>query len=121
MLADRCSFHIRHDLNGVRIAHRNNADLERFVRHVEVIDHHIVVVQEGNFCRGKARFAHVHRSIAVGFQARRDDAALRLDTNFALVGQPLLVNETYEAARAIAALLNLTTVGIEDAVTEIDT
>jgi hypothetical protein len=38
-----------------------------------------------------------------------------------LVGQPLVMHETHEAAGAIAALLDLATIGIEDAVAEIDT
>ncbi len=47
-------------------------------------------------------------------------AALRLDAYFALVRQALLMDEAHEAARAVAALLDLAAIGIEDAVAEID-
>jgi hypothetical protein len=45
---------------------------------------------------------------------------LRFDADLALVGEALLMDEAHEAARAVAALLDLAAVGVEDAVAEID-
>ena len=71
--------------------------------------------------RLETRLAHVDSDIAVTFETRLDDAAHRLDPDLALVGQPLLMHETDKTAGAVAALFNLATIGIEDAITEIDT
>ena len=60
------------------------------------------------------------RHLAIGFQRGLDDPAARLHAYHALVGQAALANEVHEAARAIAALLDLAAVGIEDAVAKID-
>ena len=43
----------------------------------------------------------------------------RADADFGLVGEPLVAHEAHEAARAVAALLDLAAVGVEDAVAEI--
>src|SRR2546425_1266887 len=51
--------------------------------------------------------------------ARRDDAAQRLDADLALVRELPQMDEAHEAARAIAALLDLSAVGIEDAVAKV--
>src|SRR5581483_1890965 len=63
--------------------------------------------------------SHVHAHLAVVFQARRDQAAQRLDAELALRGEAARVHELHEAARAVAALLDLAAVGVEDAVAEI--
>jgi hypothetical protein len=80
----------------------------------------IRIAGEGNFGRPEARRTHVHRDLAVGFEFRHDQSALRLDADLALVGEALLMDEAHEAARAVAALLDLAAVGVEDAVAEID-
>jgi len=51
--------------------------------------------------------------------ARGDDPGKRLDADFGLGRESLVVNETHEAARAVAALLDLAAVGVPDTVAEI--
>jgi hypothetical protein len=68
----------------------------------------------------RGRPPHVDADLAVGLQARRDAPAQGLHADFALVGEPALVHELHEAARAVAALLDLPAVGVEDAVAKVD-
>src|SRR5262249_47589874 len=65
------------------------------------------------------RRAHVDAHPAVGLQPRSDHPRKRLDADLALFRQPFVVNEPDEAARAVAALLDLTAVRVPDAVAEI--
>src|SRR5262249_4486658 len=50
---------------------------------------------------------------------RSDHAGQGLDADFGLLREALVVDEPDEAARAVAALLDLTAVGVPDAVAEI--
>jgi hypothetical protein len=102
----RCN--VGNHLDRVRIAHRHDGELERLAVELDAL--------EGR----PARCAHVDAHFAVGFQARRDAAAERIDADVALGGQAPAVHELHEAARAVAALLDLAAVGVEDAVAEID-
>ena len=85
-----------------------------------MMDDHIVVVQKRNVLWQKTGNSHVDRDIAISFETRCDDALLRFDTDFALVGETLLMHKTHETAGAIAALLHLAAIGIEDSIAEID-
>ena len=118
---DRMLLDIVDHLHRVRVAHRHHRGFEGFVGYVEQMNDHILVRQKGNFGRQKAGFAHVDRDLAVGFEARGDDPFLRLDADLAFVGQPLLMDKADETTSAVAALLDLAAVGIEDPVAEIDT
>src|ERR1022692_943920 len=51
---------------------------------------------------------------------RLDDAPARLDTDDALCGQSTVANKSHKAARAVAALLDLAAVGVENPIAEID-
>ena len=73
----------------------------------------------GTSSGAKARHAHVDGDLAVGFEPRHDEAARGLDANLALVREPVIAHEHDEAARAVAALLDLAAVGVEDPVAEI--
>ena len=66
------------------------------------------------------RRAHVHRHIAVGFQPRFDQAGHGLNPDAGLGGQLFVGHETHKGACAVAALLDFTTIGVIDAVAEID-
>jgi len=59
-----------------------------------------------------------HRTIRLDFWI--DNAGQGFDREFALGGEPPVAHKARKAARAVAALLDLTTIGIEYAVTEID-
>src|SRR2546421_9202153 len=56
----------------------------------------------------------------LGLQAWADGAAERLHAQLALGAQALAVHELHEAARTVAALLDLAAVGVEDAVAKVD-
>src|SRR6267378_2487647 len=68
---------------------------------------------------GRGRRPHLDADPAVGLEPRHDRAGERLDADLALRGEALLVHELHEAARAVAALLDLAAVGVEDAVAEV--
>ena len=76
---------------------------------------------ERHVLRRELRLSHIDSNQAVVVQARFDNAARRLHADGAFVGQPVLRYEFNKAARAVAALFHFAPVGIEDAVTEIDT
>jgi hypothetical protein len=66
-----------------------------------------------------SRDAHVDGDLAVGFEPRHDQPAGGLDTDLALVGQAVVADEHHEAARTVAALLDLGAVGVEDPVAKV--
>ena len=68
----------------------------------------------------KHRRAHVDRDAAIALQPRLNHAAQGFDFNGVFDRQPLLAHELQEAARAVAALLNFTTIGIVNHVLKID-
>ena len=65
------------------------------------------------------RCAHIHSNAPVIFKMGCDDARHSLDANLALLGETFINDKLDEGTRAIAALFDFTTVGIEDAITEI--
>ncbi|MNT45399.1 hypothetical protein D3C72_1819830 [compost metagenome] len=75
---------------------------------------------ERHACRLQLGRAHVDRDLAVVLQRQRDHAVHHLHAHRALVGHALVGDKAHEAARAVAAVLDLAAVGIEDAVAEID-
>src|SRR3954447_26696999 len=105
--ADRRRVEVVHDLDGVRIPHGKNGELHRVAFNAQLFP-----------LRGSRR-PHVHGHLAVGFQARHDGPAERAHAQLALGGETLAVDELHEAARAVAALLHLAAVGVEDAVAEV--
>ena len=66
------------------------------------------------------RHAHVHGHFAVADDLRHDDPARRLDADPRRLRVPVVAHELDEAARAVAALLDLAAVGVEDPVAEVD-
>ena len=68
----------------------------------------------------EARRAHVDGHLAIVLEPRSDDPAGRLDANLTLVREPPVAHEPDEAARAVAALLDLAAVGVEDPVAKVD-
>jgi hypothetical protein len=74
---------------------------------------------EWNLARVEARRPHVDRDLSRVLDPGSDHARGGLDADLALAGEPLVEDEASEAARAVAALLDLAAVGIEDAVAEI--
>src|SRR6266446_1597766 len=100
---------VGHDLHGVRIAHRQNRYVSGFP------------VDSNSFYqrRTEGRRPHLDADFAVGLEARDDRTSERLDADLALRREALLAYELHEAARAVAALLDLAAVGVEDAVAEV--
>ena len=68
----------------------------------------------------KHRFTHVHRDTAVRSQVRLDDAFLGLDPKLIFGGEAGIAHKAGKAARAIAALLHLGTIGVVDQVFEVN-
>jgi hypothetical protein len=68
----------------------------------------------------ESRRPHVDRDRAVGFERRFDHAGTGPDADRASLGQALVVDEADETPRAVAALLDLAAIGIEDPIAEID-
>ena len=110
---------VRDHLHRMRIAHRQRADFDRAAADLEFVGERAALGLKRNARRLELRHAHVHGDAAVGFEPRHDDAGQRADADFGLLGEPLFAHETHEAARAVAALLDLAAVGIENAVVEI--
>ena len=78
-----------------------------------------VAADERDLLRAKSRHAHVDGDLAVGLEPRHDEPAGGFDADLALVGQPAIAHEHDEAARAVAALLDLAAVGVEDPVAKV--
>src|SRR6266545_635515 len=77
-------------------------------------------VIEGHAFGLEYRRAHIDAHLPVGLEARDDDPGERFDAYLLLLCQSLVVHETNEAARAVAALLDFSAVCVPDAVTEIN-
>ena len=113
-----------HDLHGVRIAHRYDGNIDTAPGHRQQVARRAgcrlrlrrVERQRSGFA---PRHAHVHGDFAAILERRLDQSAQGLDPDAALVRQTLVVHVAYEAARAVAALLDLAAVRIDDAVTKI--
>jgi hypothetical protein len=107
-------------LYGMRIAHRNDADFQRFISDIERIDHHIVVVQKGDFA-GKNRGIPMSTVTLPSSSRRGTMIPVCVSTRISRLSvSPDIMDKADETARAIAALLDLAAIGIEDAITEID-
>ncbi len=90
-----------------------------FASNFQRLDHRIAVAHEWNLQRVEDRRTHIDRDASIVFQTRRDQPALGFHDDLAFAGEFLVVHETHEAARAIAALFHFAAVGVEDAITEI--
>src|SRR6185369_1950936 len=100
---------VGNQLDGVWIAHGQNREVQGFAFELKLFMQ--------IFDRGRT---HVDADFAVVLQAWRNRPAQGLDADLALRSEPPRVNELHEAARAVAALLHLAAVGVEDAVAEIE-
>ena len=105
---DRRARHVGDHLHRVRVAHRQDAR-RRWPPCTF------------SFSKRPARdgAAHVHRHLAVGLQPRRISPP-SVSTRISRFAVRPCVHELHEAARAVAALLDLAAVGVEDAVAEVD-
>jgi hypothetical protein len=110
----------------MRIAHRHDrhedsviADRQR-PQGVVTLDHAGQTgLVEWHVGRHEARRAHVDRDAAIVFQARADDPRHGLHTDAARLCQPLVDDKAHEGARAVAALLDLTAIVVEDAIAKV--
>ncbi len=106
-------------LHCMRVAHREHRDLHDHAVDIQRLDHGTCSPDERNLAGTEPRHAHVDAHLAVRFDARHDQPSRGLDADLALAGQAVLANEDDEAARPVAALLDLAAVRVEDAVAEI--
>jgi hypothetical protein len=114
----------------VRIAHRDERDVDRAaVAELERPERQPAVggarrrpggveAHRGGIEVGRA---HVDGDAAVGREAQHEAAVHRLDRERRLVGEALVAHVADEAARAVAAVLDLVAAAaVEDAVAEVD-
>src|SRR5256885_2054300 len=99
--------HVGDKLHRMRVTHRYQVDL------------HLLAIDIQLFGAGVHRAPHVDADLAVGLEPRADGAAEGLHGDFRLGSKPAPMHELDEAARAVAALLDLAAVGVEDAVAEV--
>ena len=116
---DLCGGNIGDYLHRMGIAHRQRADDDFFAANFKRVSHRLSIATKRNLARCKARRAHIDGDFAVVLQPWFDNAVFGFDLDFGFVRQALLAHEAHEAARAVAALLDLAAVGIEYAVTKI--
>src|SRR5258706_2590088 len=104
---DRRLGHVGDELHRMGVTHRYQVDLHLLAIEIQFLD---AVVH---------RAAHVDADLSILFQPRADQAAQRLYGDLGLGAQPMGMHELDEAARAVAALLHFTAVGVEDAVAKV--
>jgi hypothetical protein len=113
----------------VGIAHRDDRDVDRrAVAELDRPEREPAVAPlrreprgvEGNVRRIEIGRSHVDGDAAVALLAQLEAAVHRVDDDGALVGEAALANEADEAARAVAALLDLVAAAaVEDAIAEV--
>src|SRR2546430_11225701 len=114
----------------VRIAHGKHRDLHRAAGYFQrppqggiggnFSDRYNSRVIEGHAFGLEYWRAHIDAHLPVGLQAQSDQAGKGLDAYLLLGRQSLFVNEANETPRAIAALLDFASIGVPDAVAEVD-
>ena len=110
---------IGHQQNGMRVAHRHGAYLDRLRTDLQGVGDRLCRGVEWNLCGGEIRRAHVNPHLVVTLQVQADRSGRGADRDLAVARQPPVIHETGKAARAIAALFDLAAIGIEDAVVEL--
>ncbi len=103
----------------MRIADRYGRDRDARAIDVERLDECAGAIDERNIGRRESRHAHVDDHFTVVLETRHDDAAGRFDADFTPIGETVLADVDDEAARAVAALLDLAAIGVEYPVAEI--
>ncbi|MCY1180487.1 hypothetical protein D9M73_209340 [compost metagenome] len=106
--------------HGMGVAHGNRCQFDGLAVHFYRVAQGFGVGDEGNLLRDQARRAHVHGHLPVRTDIQFDDAALGFHADALFHRQALVDDEAGEAARAVAALLHFRTIGVEDAVAEVD-
>jgi hypothetical protein len=111
----RGRLHVRDGEHGVRIAKRDRPDLERAPLDFELVRVARRLRGKGQGTRVKVRYAHVDRD-RCGADARVHHACGTVQGDGTVLGQPAVMQQGGDAARAVAALFDLVAVGVEDAV-----
>src|SRR5262245_13335752 len=113
---------VLHHLYRVRISHRQHRDLDRGALDLERptrADRPETARVEGHVFGIESRRAHVDANLPVGLQTRSDHPGKRFDADLGLLRESVVVHEPDEAARAVAAFLDLAAVCVPDAVAKI--
>ena len=107
------------------VAHARDGELDPLACAVDRIDPGLALLaafesvgDERNGLGGEARLAHVGDHAAVGFAAHADAPLHGLERNGFARGVAALEREAADAARAVAALLDLAAVAVEDPVAQ---
>ncbi len=117
--ADRGGIHVIHDQHGMRISHGEGADGQDLAVDLKRMGWACRIRLEGDPRWLEFGLTHVDSHLPARFQIESDRARRRADRDLVLVRQTLVADETGEAARPVATLLNLGAVGVEDAVMEV--
>ena len=105
-------------MHGVRIAHRHGADLQLLLADPQRIDVGLAGRLERQRRGIEIRHAHVERHSAVVAQLRRRSRPPGLSM-LHVAASELARDQAGDAARAVAALLDLGAVGVEDAIEDV--
>src|SRR5882672_54982 len=100
----------------VRIADRDRTDLDLAARNLQRIDISLAARFEGERLRIEVRHAHVDRHQAIVAHARSHQSSGTIHHDFARPEFRAAGDERGDATRAVAALLDLDAVGIDDAI-----
>ena len=117
---DRRGIDVVYQLHCMWVPHRDGGNFHCLSSHVEHLDGFGRVADERYARWLQDRYTHIDGHLTVRLEPWRDDAGQGFNTNLAFVGQTLFVHKTHKAPCAIATLLDFTTVGVKDPVTEVD-
>ena len=106
---------VRDGEHRVRVAEGDRPDLERLALDFELVRIALGGRGKGQGTRIEVRYAHVDRDRR-GAHARAHHARGAVESDGTVLGQSAVMQQGGDAARAVAALLDLVAVGVEDAV-----
>ena len=103
----------------MRVADRDGTELDGPARQLDAITRGFVLGDHRQRARSEIRHAHRYRHATVILDDGVDEAARTVQPQLALAATAPLRHEPGDAACAVAALLDLDTVGVEDAVIDV--
>ena len=111
--------HRAHADHGVRIAERDRAEIHGAAGELDLVARRLVLGLERQRARIEVRHAHRHRHESIGPQPRIDDPARAVHRQLRSARRAPAGDEAGDAARAVAALLDLRAVRVEDPVVDV--
>jgi len=112
--AGRCD--VVHADHRMRVAHRDGADRERLIGHLEGVERRFRRRVEGEGSGGEIRSSHGHRHGAIGVRSGGDEARWAVHPEFLADAVEAASDQRRDAAGAVAALFDLPPVRVENSV-----